>query len=644
MSKIKITFPDGNIKEFDKGVTGYEIAESISPRLAKETLAVKMNGSTIDLKKPITDDAEIKFLTFKDKDGKEVYWHSTSHLMAHAIQEIYPEAKFGVGPAIDAGFYYDIDINSTLHDDDLKKIEDKMVDLSKQDSMFERVELSKNEAIDFFERKGDQYKTELLSEMDENNEVISIYNEGNFTDLCRGPHLPSTGEIKYLKLLNISGSYWRGDEHNKQLQRIYGISFPKKKMLDEHLFMLEEAKKRDHRKLGKQLDLFSTHEEAGAGLIYWHPKGARVRNEIEDYWRKAHLDNGYELLYSPHIGKSWLWEKSGHLDFYKDSMFSEMDIDEQAYFIKPMNCPFHIMIYKTKLRSYRDLPLRWAELGTVYRYEKSGVLHGLLRVRGFTQDDAHIICTHDQVEAELIEVIKFAIMMWKAFGFEDLKFYLSTKPEKAVGEDELWIKAEDSLKKALEAENLEYEIDEGSGVFYGPKIDVKINDALKREWQMSTIQFDFNLPERFDMSYIGEDGQEHRPFMIHRALLGSIERFFGVLIEHFAGSFPVWLAPVQVAVIPVSQNFFDYAGEVTDELEKNGIRVEFDKRNEKIGYKIRDWETQKVPYMLILGEKEKNAGNISVRKHTEGDKGALGLNEFIDNITAEILNKYYKIN
>ena len=644
MNKIKITFPDGNILEFDKGVTGYEIAESISPRLAKETLAVKMNGSIIDLKKVITDNAEIKFLTFKDKDGKKVYWHSTSHLMAHAVQEIYPEAKFGVGPAIDAGFYYDIDINSTLHDDDLKKIEDRMIELSKQDEMFERVELSKKEAIDFFEKKGDQYKTELLSELDESNEVISIYNEGKFTDLCRGPHLPSTGKIKYIKLLNISGSYWRGDEHNKQLQRIYGISFPKKKMLDDHLFMLEEAKKRDHRKLGKQLDLFSTHEEAGAGLIYWHPKGARIRNEIENYWRKAHLDNGYELLYSPHMGKSWLWEKSGHLDFYKESMFAEMKIDEQAYYIKPMNCPFHIMIYKTKLRSYRELPLRWAELGTVYRYEKSGVLHGLLRVRGFTQDDAHIFCTHDQVEAEIIEVIRFAIMMWKAFGFEDLKFYLSTKPEKAVGEDELWIKAEDSLKKALEAENLEYEIDEGGGVFYGPKIDVKINDALKREWQMSTIQFDFNLPERFDMTYIGEDGKEHRPFMIHRALLGSIERFFGVLIEHFAGSFPVWLAPVQVAVIPVSQNFFDYAAKVTDELKKNDIRVEFDKRNEKIGYKIRDWETQKVPYMLILGEKEKIAGNISVRKHTEGDKGALGLKEFIDNITAEILNKDYKIN
>jgi len=644
MSKIKITFPDGNIKEFDKGVTGYGVAEGISPRLAKETLAVKLNGSVTDLMKSITDDAEIRFLTFEDKEGKEVYWHSTSHLMAHAIQEIYPEAKFGVGPAIDAGFYYDIDINSTLHDDDLKKIEDRMIELSKQDELFERVELSKKKAIDFFEKKGDQYKTELLSEIDENNEVISIYNEGNFTDLCRGPHLPSTGKIKYVKLLNISGSYWRGDEHNKQLQRIYGISFPKKKMLDDHLFMLEEAKKRDHRKLGRQLDLFSIHEEAGAGLIYWHPKGARIRNEIENYWRKAHLDNGYELLYSPHMGKSWLWEKSGHLDFYKESMFAEMKIDEQAYYIKPMNCPFHIMIYKTKLRSYRELPLRWAELGTVYRYEKSGVLHGLLRVRGFTQDDAHIICTHDQVEAEIIEVIRFAIMMWKAFGFEDLKFYLSTKPEKAVGTDELWTKAEDALKKALEAENLEYEIDEGGGVFYGPKIDVKINDALKREWQMSTIQFDFNLPERFDMTYIGEDGHEHKPFMIHRALLGSIERFFGVLIEHFAGSFPVWLAPVQVAVIPVSQNFFDYAGEVTDELKKNSIRVEFDKRNEKIGYKIRDWETQKVPYMLILGEKEKNASNISVRKHTEGDKGALGLNEFIDNITAEILNKYYKIN
>lgn len=643
MNKINITFPDGNTKEFDEGVTGNEIAESISPRIAKESLAVKTNGTVVELNRPLSNDTSIKFLSFNDDDGQEVYWHSTSHLMAHAIKELYPEAKFGVGPAIDAGFYYDIDINSVLNEDDLKKIEDKMIELSKNDDHFERVELSKDRAINFFKEKGDEYKLELLSEIDESNEVISLYNEGTFTDLCRGPHLPSTGKIKYVKLLNISGSYWRGDEKNKQLQRIYGISFPKKKMLDEYLHIIEEAKKRDHRKLGKQLELFSIHEEAGAGLIYWHPKGARIRSEIEDYWRKAHKEYGYELLYSPHIGKSWLWEKSGHLDFYKDSMFAEMEIDGQDYYIRPMNCPFHIMIYKTKLHSYRDLPLRWAELGTVYRYEKSGVLHGLLRVRGFTQDDAHIFCTHEQVESELIEVIRFAIMMWKAFGFEDLKFYLSTKPEKAVGSDELWHKAEDSLRNALEHEKIEYEMDEAGGAFYGPKIDIKIKDALKREWQMSTIQFDFNLPEKFDMSYIGEDGHEHQPFMIHRALLGSIERFFGVLIEHFAGNFPVWLAPVQVAVIPVSQNYFEYAGKITDELKKNNLRVELDKRNEKIGYKIRDWETQKIPYMLILGEKEQSAANISVRKHKVGDTGTLALKDFIDNITSEILNKNFTI-
>ena len=643
MSKIKITFPDGNTKEYEKGVTGYKIAEGISPRLAKETLAVKTNSSILDLERPLAEDSEIKFLSFNDKEGKEVYWHSTSHLMAHAIQEIYPEAKFGVGPAIDAGFYYDIDINSTLHEDDLKKIEDKMIELSANSSAFERVELSKNEAIKFFQKKGDQYKLELLEGMNEEKEVISIYNEGNFTDLCRGPHLPATGKIKYIKLLNISGSYWRGDENNKQLQRIYGISFPKKKMLDEYLYMLEEAKKRDHRKLGKQLDLFSTHEEAGAGLIYWHPKGSRIRSEIEDFWRKAHRENGYELLYSPHMGKRWLWEKSGHLDFYKESMFAAMDVDDQEYYIRPMNCPFHIMIYKNKLHSYRDLPLRWAELGTVYRYEKSGVLHGLFRVRGFTQDDAHIFCTNEQIESEIVEVIRFAIMMWKAFGFENLKFYLSTKPEKAVGDADLWHKAEDSLRKALVNENLDFEMDEGGGAFYGPKIDIKIKDALNREWQMSTIQFDFNLPERFDMTYIGEDGKQHRPFMIHRALLGSIERFFGVLIEHFAGNFPLWLAPVQVAIIPVSQNFFDYARKIKDELVNSKIRVELDERSEKIGFKIRDWETQKVPYMLILGEKEQSAGNISLRKHKMGDQGALGLSDFIDNITAEILNKDYKL-
>jgi len=639
MSKIKITFPDGTVKEFDSGITGYQVAQSISNRLADDVLAVKFNDTIKDLHRAITEDGSVKFLTFDDTEGKEVYWHSSSHLMAHAVQDIFPEAKFGVGPAIDSGFYYDIDINTQLSEDHLKLIEDKMIELSKTDTRFEREELSQKEAIEFFNLKGDQYKVELLSEMDETKEKISIYKEGSFTDLCRGPHLPNPGKIKFVKLLNISGSYWRGDEKNKQLQRIYGITFPKKKMLDDYLFMLEEAKKRDHRKLGKSLDLFSVHEEAGAGLIYWHPKGARIRLEVEDFWRKAHLENGYELLYSPHMGKSWLWETSGHLGFYKDSMYAGMKVDEQDYYIKPMNCPFHIMIYKTHLRSYRDLPLRWAELGTVYRYEKSGALHGLLRVRGFTQDDAHIFCTDDQMESEIIEVIRFAKYVLGSFGFAEMNYYLSTMPEKAVGEVELWRKAEDSLKTALEKENLSYQLDEGGGAFYGPKIDIKIKDALGREWQLSTIQFDFNLPERFGMTYIGEDGKEHRPFMVHRALLGSIERFFGILIEHYAGEFPLWLAPTQVAIVPISQNYIEYADSVAKELRKTGIRYEVDERNEKIGYKIRDWEMRKVSYMLIVGEKEKESGAVSVRKHKEGDQGSLALSEFIDKIASEIKNK-----
>jgi len=639
MSKIKITFPDGAVKEFDNGTTGYQIAQSISNRLAEDVLAVKFNNAIKDLHRPITEDGTVKFLTFDDAEGKEVYWHSSSHLMAHAIQDIFPEAKFGVGPAIEAGFYYDIDINTQLSEDHLKLIEDKMIELSKTDSIFEREELSQKDAIEYFKKKGDQYKVELLSEMDETKEKISIYKEGSFTDLCRGPHLSKPSKIKFVKLLNISGSYWRGDEKNKQLQRIYGITFPKKKMLDDYLFMLEEAKKRDHRKLGKSLNLFSSHEEAGAGLIYWHPKGSRIRLEVEDFWRKAHLENGYELLYSPHMGKSWLWETSGHLGFYKDSMYSEMKVDEQDYYIKPMNCPFHIMIYKTQLRSYRDLPLRWAELGTVYRYEKSGALHGLLRVRGFTQDDAHIFCTLDQIESEIIEVIRFAKYVLGAFGFTEMNYYLSTKPEKAVGEDDLWFKAEDSLRKALESQGLSYEVDEGGGAFYGPKIDIKIKDALNREWQLSTIQFDFNMPARFGMTYIGEDGKEHTPLMVHRALLGSIERFFGILLEHYGGDFPLWLAPTQVAVIPVSQNLLEYANSVASDLKKSGFRIEVDERNEKIGYKIRDWEMQKVPFMLIVGEKEKEANTVSLRKHKEGDKGSLALTEFIDKIASEIKNK-----
>lgn len=639
MEKIKVKFPDGSVKEFDKGITPLDIAKSISNRLAEEALVAKVNGKMKDMNTQLNEDCELQLFTFDSPEGKETYWHSSSHLMAHAIQSLFPEAKFGVGPAIDTGFYYDIDINTNLTEEDLVKIENKMLEIAAQKNPFKRNELSKEEALKFFQQKGDEYKQEIISELDENTEVISTYDEGDFTDLCTGPHIPDTGKIKFVKLLSVSGSYWRGDEKNKRMQRIYGITFPKKKMLDDHLAFLEEAKKRDHRKLGKQLDLFSIHEEAGAGLIYWHPKGARVRNTIETFWRAAHLKNGYDILYSPHMGKSWLWQTSGHLSNYKDNMYSPMMVDEQEYFIKPMNCPFHILIYKSQLRSYRDLPLRWAELGTVYRYEKSGVLHGLLRVRGFTQDDAHIFCTQEQIEDEIIEVIRFSNYMWKSFGFEQLKYYIATKPEKAVGEDALWDKATESLKKACERENIKYEIDEGGGAFYGPKIDIKIKDALNREWQMSTIQFDFNLPERFDMHYIGEDGKEHRPFMVHRALLGSLERFFGVLIEHYGGAFPTWLAPLQVAVVPVSQVFLEYAKQVADKLKENDIIVELDERNEKIGYKIRDWETKKVPYMLIVGEKEKESDSVSVRKHKVGDQGMIRLEEFIHNIKEEINNK-----
>ncbi|MCF6269120.1 MAG: threonine--tRNA ligase [Melioribacteraceae bacterium] len=636
MSQIKVTFPDGTVKEFEKGITPFEIAKSISKGLGKEALVAEVNGTRRELNTPITDDSDVKIFTFQDAEGKDTYWHSSSHIMAHAVKELYPEAKFGVGPSIDNGFYYDIDINTNLTEDDLIKIEKKMKFIIDRNDSFVRSEMNKNEALEFF--SGDEYKTELIDAL-ESETIISTYGEGTFTDLCTGPHLTSTKYIKAFKLLSVSGSYWRGDEKRARLQRIYGISFPKQNMLDEYLQFLEEAKKRDHRKLGKELDLFSIHEEAGAGLIYWHPKGARVRNEIEDFWKKEHLKNGYDLLYSPHIGKSQLWETSGHLVHFKENMFAPMKIDEQDYYVKPMNCPFHIEIYKTKLRSYRDLPLRWAELGTVYRYEKSGVLHGLLRVRGFTQDDAHIFCSKEQIEDEIIEVIRFCNFMWKQFGFETLKYYVSTRPEKVTGNDELWEQATRSLEVALEKEGLEYEIDEGGGAFYGPKIDIKIKDALNREWQMSTIQFDFNLPERFNMKYIGEDGKEHRPFMVHRALLGSIERFMGVLIEHYGGAFPDWLAPVQVAVIPVSQNYFDYAQKIVSLLLDENIRVEFDKRNEKIGYKIRDWETQKTPYMLILGEKEETNGTISVRKHKHGDKGEISFDEFISALKETVKNK-----
>jgi threonyl-tRNA synthetase len=644
MNKIKITFPDGAVKEFDNGITGFQIAQSISKRLADDVLAVKFNNSIRDLHRPISEDGTVKFLTFDDTEGKEVYWHSSSHLMAHAVQDIFPEAKFGVGPAIEAGFYYDIDINTQLSEDHLKLIEDKMIELSKTDSRFEREELSQKDAIEYFKKKGDQYKIELLTEMDENKEKISIYKEGSFTDLCRGPHLPTPNKIKFVKLLNISGSYWRGNEKNKQLQRIYGITFPKKKLLDDYLFMLEEAKKRDHRKLGKELELFFFSQSVGSGLPIWLPKGAILRETLERFLRDEQTKRGYLPVITPHIGNINLYKTSGHYPYYSDSQFPTLkfgDRDEE-YLLKPMNCPHHFQIYASKMRSYKDLPIRYAEFGTVYRYEQSGELNGLTRVRCFSVDDSHMFVRQDQLKDELCSVIELIQYVFKVMGFQDFTTQLSFRDdnsEKYGGDISLWEKAQIEIKEAADLMKLNYTIEEGEAAFYGPKIDFMVKDVLGRKWQLGTVQIDYVMPERFDLEYIGSDGQKHRPVVIHRAPFGSLERFIGVLIEHFAGDFPLWLAPIQVAVIPVSQNYIDYARLVADELKKSGIRLEVDERNEKIGYKIRDWETQKVPYMLIVGEKEKEANTVSVRKHKEGDKGSLALSEFIDKIVAKIKSK-----
>ncbi|MEA3475126.1 MAG: threonine--tRNA ligase, partial [Candidatus Cloacimonadota bacterium] len=562
----------------------------------------------------------------------------TAHIMAQAVKRLYPDVKVAIGPAIDNGFYYDFDKKTPFTDSDLKKIEEEMQKIIKKNFYFERREISRADALKIFELQGENYKVELINELPA-GETISIYVQGDFVDLCRGPHLISTNKVKAFKLLKVSGAYWRGDEKNKMLQRIYGISFPTEKELKAHLLKLEEAEKRDHRKLGRELDLFGFYNEVGAGLVHWHPKGGIIRDIIENFWKREHYKAGYDIVYTPHIGKANLWKTSGHLDFYYESMYAPMKIDEQDYFIRPMNCPFHIMIYKSKLRSYRELPIKYAELGTVYRYERSGVLHGLMRVRGFTQDDAHIICTPEQLEDEIVKLLDFSMFFLKAFGFKKFEIFLSTRPDKFVGKEEDWEKATKSLKKALDISKLPYKIDPGEGVFYGPKIDIKIKDALDRSWQCTTIQFDFNLPERFDMTYIGEDNSEHRPFMIHRALLGSLERFFGVLIEHYAGNFPLWLAPVQVKVIPISNNHFDYAKKILDELIDSDIRAKINLQNEKVGYKIREAEKEKIPYMIIVGDKEIEDQNISVRKHLKGDLGTFQLNEFIEKLKREIQEK-----
>ena len=564
--------------------------------------------------------------------------HSAAHIMALAVCRLFENVQLDIGPSTEDGFYYDFDLPHRLAPEDFPRIEDEMRKIISENHLFEQIEVTRAEAEKLIREKGQKFKLERLADIPE-GEKITFFKSGEFIDLCRGPHLANTGGVKAVKLLSVAGSYYRGRETNPMLQRLYGTAFNSDKELGAYLRQIEEAKLRDHRKLGRELDLFSLSEAVGPGLILWHPKGARVRLEIEDFWRKRHLDNGYEIVYSPHIGRSGLWETSGHLGFYRESMYAPMEIDEIQYYIKPMNCPFHIQIYQSQKRSYRDLPLRWAELGTVYRYEKAGVLAGLFRVRGFTQDDAHIYCTPEQIAEEIKTVMRFAIDMWKQFGFMEISAYLSTRPEKAVGEEARWRQATDSLETALKAEGIPYEVDPGGGAFYGPKIDLRVKDAIGREWQMSTFQFDFNLPERFDLTYIGADGKEHRPYMVHRALLGSLERFFGILVEHYAGAFPLWLAPEQVRALPLTEKQIEYAHSLATQFRAAGFRVTVDERSEKVGAKIRDAQIEKIPYMLILGPQETESGRVSVRSRSAGDLGVLSLETLIDRLKAEMASR-----
>ncbi len=576
-----------------------------------------------------------------DTQSEEAYLarmrHSAAHLMAGAVLKLFPDAKFAIGPAIEDGFYYDFDLPRALMPEDLEQIEKLMGEDKAANLPYEYAVISRDEALQLF---GDQpYKVELIEGLPA-DATISTYRHGHFMDLCRGPHVASTGEVGSVKLLNIAGAYWRGDEHRPMLQRIYGTAWRNDEDLTAYIHKVEEAARRDHRKLGRDLDLFSMHEEAGAGLIYWHPKGGLMRVLVENYWREAHLRGGYDIVFSPHIGRSWLWETSGHLGFYKENMYPPIEMDNQEFYIKPMNCPFHILMYKTRRRSYRELPLRWAELGTVYRYERSGVLHGLLRVRGFTQDDAHLFCRPDQMHDEVLRVVDFSLDMLRTFGFDEYEIYLSTRPEKAVGAIEQWEAAQDALRHALQERGLPFQVDEGGGAFYGPKIDIKIKDSLGRAWQTTTIQFDFNEPERFDMTFVGEDGNPHRPYMIHRALLGSMERFFGCLIEHYAGAFPLWLSPVQAEIIPISDvKHMEYAQQVRDALVAAGLRAEIDDSKERMGAKIRQAQMQKVPYMLIIGDKEQAAGTVSVRLRSGEDLGPQSPDSLIARMTDEVARK-----
>ncbi|MBK6771176.1 MAG: threonine--tRNA ligase [Ignavibacteria bacterium] len=628
---MKISFPDKSIKEFEKGINSYDIAASISKKLADDILVAEVNGKMKDLTAPVSEDSDIIFHKFDSEKGKEVYWHTTSHILAQAIEELFPGAKFGVGPPIESGFYYDIDSEKKFSDEDLVKIESKMLEISKRDLKPARKEMKRTDAINYFnsERK-DPYKVEILETIAKDEESVSLYSQGEFTDLCRGPHLPSTSKVKAVKLLSVSGSYWRGDEKRQMLQRIYGISFPKQKELDEYLKNLEEAKKRDHRKLGKELELFSFHEE-GPGFPFWHNNGMILLNNLKEYLRGKLAELDYQEINTPIILNQKLWLQSGHYENYKENMYFT-EIDERDFAVKPMNCPGSTMVYRTSMKSYRDLPLRLFEFGLVHRHELSGVLSGLFRVRSFTQDDAHIFCTPDQIEEEISILIKLIFDVYNTFGFNDVQVYLSTRPEKYIGSLEVWNASEKSLASALEMAGVKYKINEGDGAFYGAKIDFVVKDSLRRDWQLGTIQLDFSMPERFGLEYIGADSKIHRPVMIHRAIFGSFERFVGVLTEHYAGYFPLWLTPVQVNILPITDSHKEYAKKINDELRKEGFRVNIDNRNEKIGFKIRESENKKIPYMIVIGDKEVESNNISVRQHLKGDIGKFELNEFKEKI------------
>ncbi len=637
---VKISFPDGNAKEFPAGVTGAEIARSISEGLARNALALEFNGEVIELSRPIEKDGTVRILTWSDAKGKNTFWHSSAHLLAEALEALYPGVKFGIGPAIDSGFYYDVDLGDrTFGETDLAAVEAKMKELAKKDSVYVRKEVSKADALDYFRKKDDPYKLELINDLQDG--TITFYQQGNFVDLCRGPHLPNTGFIKAVKLLNVAGAYWRGNEKNKMLTRIYGITFPKQKELDEYLHVLEEAKKRDHRKLGKELELFAFSEKVGQGLPLWLPKGTILRERLEQFMRRAQVKAGYDPVVTPHIGSKALYVTSGHYEKYGKDSFQPIHTPDESeeFLLKPMNCPHHCEIYKTKPRSYRDLPIRLAEFGTVYRYEQSGELHGLTRVRGFTQDDAHIFCRPDQVKTEFIKVIDLVLHAFKSLGFENYTAQVSLRDpenrEKYIGADSLWERAEREIQEAADERGLNTVAVKGEAAFYGPKLDFMVRDALGRSWQLGTIQVDYNLPERFELEYVGSDNQKHRPVMIHRAPFGSLERFVAVLIEHCAGNFPLWLAPDQIAVLPISERFNDYAASVYNKLKAEDIRGVLDDRDEKIGRKIRDAEMRKIPFMVIVGEKEVAENRVAVRKHGQGDQGSVSLEEFVQNFKRE---------